>query len=639
MDQILYPILDLKQTISSNRLVGLWRLMNGFRLIYLGAVIALSVATLAQTSTNLLLKYFVDDILFQEQPAVPFYIVGLGFVGLAIFQGAFTYLSGKLAARSAQGIILRLRNYLFDHIQRLPFSYHDHTQTGDLVQRCSSDVDTIQRFFADQAIGVGRILLLFFINFVALFSLNTKLALFSLITTPIVLLISVFFFKKIHTAYEAHQEQEGELSTALQENLSGVRVVKAFARQSYEMDKFEKANQKQYELGRKLVFMHGSYWPIVETISGIQMLLIFFLGGMMVINGEITIGTYLAVAGLIIWIVWPMQNLGRLMVQTSMGLVSYTRVAEIITELQEKLNDVPLEQSDTPSQKVNQVTNGHKAPNGLHKNDKITGKNGYSLQSHFQEGGEPLLQGAVEFHQVSFKYDEHTPILQDITFKVEPGQTIALTGPTGSGKSSLISLLPRFYDRSEGMILLDSLPIESYPLHALRKHIGIVEQESFLFSRTIRDNIAYGVDREVSDLEIEYVAQAAAIHEVIMAFPKGYDTLVGEKGVTLSGGQKQRICIARTLLKNPPILIFDDAVSAVDTETEGLIHAALEQLRQNRTTFIIAHRMQTLMRADQILVLEQGKIVEQGSHLTLMAQDGIYRQTYQLQAQIEQASI
>ena len=590
-----YPSLDLKKTISTNRLVGLWRLLGGFRLIYLGAVVTLAIATTAKTVTYLLLRYFIDEALLAtpEQAAAPFWLIALGFVALAVLQGGFTFLSGKLAARSAEGAILRLRNYLFDHIQRLSFTYHDHAKTGELVQKCSSDVDMIRRFFAEQAIGVGRIGLLFIINFAALLLINVKLALLSLISTPIVVAISIYFFKKIYATYDAHQEQEGVLSTTLQENLSGVRVVKAFARQKFEIDKFEQQNSQQYNLGRKLTGLHSLFWPIVETISGIQMVLVFFVGALMAINGEITVGSYLAVAGLVIWIIWPMQQLGRLIVATSMGLVSYSRVAEIIREPAELLDEA-------------------------------------------RASAAKPVTGRLEFHNVSFEYDDHSRVLHNISFTVEPGETVALLGPTGSGKSSLVNLLPRFYDYTGGSILLDGVELRNYPKHALRRQIGIVEQEPFLFSRTVRENIAYGVDRAVTDEETEAAARAAAIHDVIMTFPDGYETLVGEKGVTLSGGQKQRVTIARTLLKDPAILIFDDAVSSVDTETETEIHAALERLRQGRTTFIIAHRIQTVMQADKILVLEQGRIVQQGAHQQLLAQEGIYRRIYQLQAQIEQ---
>ncbi len=587
----IYPPIDVKAALSENRLIGLWRLLAGFRGFYMLAILSLAVATGARSLTYMLLQYFVDDVLVQQLASTPLYAIALGFVGLAIVQGAFTFVSGKLAAHAAEGSILRLRNYLFDHLQRLSFSYHDKAQTGELVQRCSSDVDTIRRFFADQAIGVGRIGLLFAVNWAALLALNVKLAFLSVISMPLVLTLSVLFFRKIHAAYEAHQEQEGHLSTVLQENLSGVRVVKAFARQPFEVDKFETANWEQYERGKSLVRLHSYYWPLVETISGLQMITVFFVGALMAINGEITIGTYLAVAGLVIWIIWPMQNLGRLIVQTSMSLVSYTRVTEILTENQEVM--------DGGAFRPEQPVTGH-----------------------------------IAFKDVSFAYEGNAPVLRDISIEVEPGQTIALLGPTGSGKSSLINLLARFYDY-EGSIRLDGIELRDYARQQLREQIGIVEQEPFLFSRSIRENIAYGVHRPVSDDEIVTAAKAAAIHDVIMTFPEGYDTIVGEKGVTLSGGQKQRVTIARTLLKNPRILIFDDAVSAVDTETEAHIHAALERLAAGRTTFIIAHRIQTVMRADKIAVLDKGRVIQYGTHHNLMQQEGIYRKIYNLQAQVE----
>jgi ATP-binding cassette subfamily B protein len=389
----IYPQMDLKKTLSGNHLKGLWGLLEGFRHVYLLAVISLGIATMAQATTYLLLQYLVDEALLQQKATSPLYVFALGFIGLALVQGVFTFFSGRLAAHASEASILRLRNYLFDHIQRLSFSYHDKAKTGELVQRCSSDIDTIRRFYAEQAIGVGRIALLFTVNLIVLFSLNLKLGLLSVLSMPVVLLISIWFFRKIHNAYENHQEQEGLLSTVLQENLSGVRVVKAFARQSYESDKFEATNQEQYQRGKKLLKLHSYYWPIVETISGVQMLFIFFLGAIMAINGEITVGTYLAVAGLVIWIIWPMQNLGRLIVQTSMSLVSYGRVTEVLAVEQEK----------------------------------IEGGNLHPAQP---------IAGAIEFNQVSFAYEAEKAVLCDISFKVEPGQKIALLGPTGSGKSS-----------------------------------------------------------------------------------------------------------------------------------------------------------------------------------------------------------
>jgi ATP-binding cassette subfamily B protein len=583
---------DFKNAVSDNRLVGLWRMLTGFRLIYLGAVVGVGVAAVFRTGNYLLLRYFVDDVFAEEGFGRTLPLIAVGFVGLALVQGAFSFLSGTLAARTAEGITVRLRNYLFDHIQRLSFAYHDQTKTGELIQRATSDVDALRRFFADQAIGVGRIVLLFVINLTALLYLNVQLALISIAVVPLIVAMSLFFFKKVSQAYEAFQEQEAELSTTLQENLTGVRVVKAFARQSYEQDKFEQDNWEQFRRGRRLLMMHSLFWPVSDILCGAQMLGGFFAGALMAINGTITVGTYLAYVGLVVWIIWPMRNLGRLIVHMSTGLVSFGRVVAVIKEEREPL----IEGAYTPSGNV---------------------------------------KGQIVFRDVCFEYDAESSVLRGISFRCEPGQVVALLGSTGSGKTSLVNLLPRFYEYTSGSLTLDRVELKEYPRQFLRQQIGIVEQEPFLFSRTIRENVTYGVGRNVSDAEIEAAARAAAIHEVIRSFPEGYDTLVGEKGVTLSGGQKQRVAIARTLLKDPRILILDDATSSVDTETEGLIREALERLIQGRTSFVIAHRVQSVMNADLILVLDQGRIVQRGTHSELMAQEGMYRRIYDMQARIE----
>jgi ATP-binding cassette subfamily B protein len=567
-------------------------MMTGFYLTYLGATLSLALAAVSKTATYLLLRYYIDDVLGQGESAGTLLLIALGFVGLALFEGTFTFLSGRLAAQTAEGVVLRLRNYLFDHIQRLPFTYHDHAQTGELVQRSTSDVDALRRFFADQAIGVGRIVLLFSVNLAALLLLNWKLALFSVIVVPLVVVISIFFFKRVSKAYEAYQEQEATLSTTLQENLSGVRVVKAFARQAYERDRFETENWEKFRRGKRLLMMHSLYWPITDILCGFQMLAGFFVGALMAINGTISVGTYMAYAGMVIWIIWPMRNLGRLIVQMSTGMVSYGRVVEIIEEEREPL------------------TEGTYSSNGD-------------------------LRGELVFQDVCFEYDSNSPVLNEISYRCEPGQVVALLGSTGSGKTSLVNLLPRFYEYTGGSLTLDGVELMAYPREYLRQQIGIVEQEPFLFSRTIRENITYGVGRDVSRAEIEAAARAAAIHDVITTFPDGYNTLVGERGVTLSGGQKQRLVIARTLLKDPRILILDDATSSVDTETEGAIRGALERLMQGRTTFIIAHRIQSVMIADLILVLDKGRIVQMGTHQELVAQPGIYREIYDLQTRID----
>jgi ATP-binding cassette subfamily B protein len=312
----------------------------------------------------------------------------------------------------------------------------------------------------------------------------------------------------------------------------------------------------------------------------------------MALNNEITVGTYLAFTSLVVWIIWPMRGLGRLIVQTSTGMVSYERVAELLKHEREPL------------------TNGEYQP----------------------EGG---VKGEIIFDHVYFEYEENNPVLEDISFTCNPGDVIALLGSTGSGKTTLVNLLPRFYDANEGLITLDGVDLTKYSRKYLRSQIGIVEQEPFLFSRSIRENITYGVHREVTEQEIIQAAEFAAIHEVILEFPKGYDTLVGERGVTLSGGQKQRVAIARALLKNPGILILDDSTSSVDTETESQIRASLEHLMKNRTTFIIAHRIQSVMDANLILVFDKGRIIQKGTHQELMKTSGMYRNIFDIQTIID----
>lgn len=585
---------DFENITSESRLRGLWGLLGGFRLTYAGAIVTLGVATTARTATFLLIGYLVDQVLTRSDLLQVLPLVALGFILLALLQGVFTYLSGKFAARTAEGIALRLRNYLYDHIQRLSFAYHDHTPTGELIQRATSDVDAVRRFFSEQAIGIGRILLLFAINWIALWQLNAQLAAYSSVVVPVIMIISIFFFRRVSLAYESYQEQDAKLSTVLQENLTGVRVVKAFARQAYERDKFERDNVEKYIRGKRLLMMHALFWPVSDTLCNGQMIAGFTIGALMTINRAITLGEYVAYVGLVILLIWPMRELGRIVVQAATGMVSFGRVMEIIRQERE-----PIE------------------------------------KGQYSPAAGTRVRGAIEFRNVGFEYEKDNRVLSDISFRAEPGQVIALLGPTGSGKTSLVNLLPRFYEYTRGSLTLDGIELEQFPRQFLRQQIGIVEQEPFLFSRTIRENITYGVGREVPDKEVETAARAAAIHDVILEFPDGYNTLVGEKGITLSGGQKQRVAIARSLLKNPRILILDDSTSSVDTETEAAIRDALEVLLRGRTTFVIAHRIQSVMGADLILVLEGGRIVQRGKHEELLAEEGMYRRIYDLQTRIE----
>jgi ATP-binding cassette subfamily B protein len=585
--------MNLREILSDNAFAGLFRLMRDYRLLYLGATLSLGFAAAARSGTYLLLGRFADNLLSGTLIAETLSLLALSFVGLAAVTGAFTFISGALAARTSESIAQRLRDFIFDHIQRLSFSYHDQTKTGDLIQRATSDIEAVRNFFATQAIGIGRIILLFIVNLIVLLTLNWQLALYSIIIVPFTVALSVIFFSRVSKAYEAYQEQDAVLSSMLQENLTGVRVVKAFARQSFERDKYETQNWEKFVRGRRLLLMHSLYWPVSDILTGGQMLAGFYIGANMAINGDISVGTYLSYAGMLIWIIWPIRNMGRLIVQMSAGLVSFKRITKVIQQEREPL------------------TVGDYIPKSK------------------------IVRGKFTFQKVCFAYDTNEVVLKDISFRCDPGQIIALLGSTGSGKSTLANLLPRFYEYTEGSITLDNIELKRYPRQFLRSQIGIVEQEPFLFSRSIRENIIYGIDREVSEEEVQAAARAAAVHEAITGFSEGYDTLVGEKGVTLSGGQKQRVAIARTIIKNPSILILDDATSSVDVETESEIRAALENLMHNRTTFIIAHRIQSVIAADKIVVLDQGRILQIGTHEDLLTQTGAYRQIYDIQTRIE----
>ncbi len=588
------PPLDFKHVVAQGRVAGLWRLLSGYRLLYVWANVAVGFAAASRTAFYYLIQYFVDDVLTQADIGNRLPWIALAFLGLALMEGAFTFLSGRWAAAAAEGITIRLRDYLYDHIQRLSFAYHDKTPTGELIQRVTSDVDALRRFFAEEGIGAGRIAFLFIVNFIAIMTLSPRLAWSSVLLMPLVFAVSIWFFRRIEQLYEKFQEQEAKLSTVLQENLTGIRVVKAFARQQYEQEKFNKENKERFHRGQRLLLWHAVFWPITDIVVGAQMLYGFYVGATMAIAGEITIGTYLAYVGLLIWLIWPLRNLGRLIVQMSMGVVSFSRVAEIIRQEREPL-----------------------------------------LEGTYQP--QAPLPGEIIFDDVSFAYaPEEAVVLHNINFTLPAGQILAITGSTGSGKSTLVNLLLRFYDYSSGRILLDGVELREYPRRTLRQQIGLVQQEPFLFSRTIRENIMYGVERTVTEEEMIAAAQAAAIHDVILTFPEGYNTLVGERGVTLSGGQKQRVTLARTFLKNPRILILDDATSSVDTETEAAIRDALLQLMPGRTTIIIAHRVQTLMQANQVLVLDKGRMAQYGSPTELLAQPGSFQRLYDLQSRIEE---
>lgn len=579
---------------------ALWRALDDLRPIYLLAVALLAVALSARSGTFLLLRAFVDDVLVASvsgpvaDAAARTWTTALVFVALAIVLAVLTLIADALAARAAETTAERIRNGLHAHLLLLPFGYHDAASTGDLVQRATSDVDGVRRTLHKHTIGVGRVLLLFTVNVAALLAMNPMLTLVSLPAVPLNILLSFLFHKRISRSYEAMQAQDARMTTVLQENASGVRVVKAFARQEHEIDKFDVENRRRRRRALHLVNLHAGFWPASDMLGGTQMLVGLVVGATMAIAGTITIGTFVAYSGLIVWIIWPLRELGRLVVEVSKGAVSADRIGAVLRNEPELL-----EEKDEPD------------PRNIE------------------------LSGEVSYESVSLRYPgapaDGAPVLEEVSFRCRAGEVVALLGHTGSGKTSVVNLLPRFYDYQEGSIELDGRRLESIPKRVLRQQIGTVDQEPLLFSASVRDNITYGVTRTVTDADVVAAAQAAAIHDVIDQLPDGYDTIVGERGVTLSGGQRQRVTIARTILRDPAILILDDSTSSVDIETEARIWSALQELMRGRTTFIIAHRVQSLMRADQILVMARGRVVQSGSHADLLAGGGLYRELYQLQ--------
>jgi ATP-binding cassette subfamily B protein len=546
---------------------------------------------LAVTATQMVVPTVIGKVIdFGLSGGEPRYlaIAGLVILGVGALRMALSFSQRYLGAWIAQHVSFDLRNKLYNHIQHLSFSYHDHTQTGQLINRCIEDVSSIQQFTGSGMVELVQITLLISGVTGLLFWLNPKLAAISLSPLIPLLFITFRFGERVGEMFYAIDQAIGTLAARLQENVSGVQVIRAFARENYEINRFDKANREVYDTRVYVLHAWSSIMPTSHFLVALSTILILWFGGNMVLRGEITLGEMVAFNGYLLMVaeparqmVWLVNNAG----EASAGLKRAFHILETPAEITSPPNAVVL----------------------------------------------PPLSGRVEFRNVSFRYPgRERCVLREINITAEPNQIIALIGATGSGKTSLVSLIPRFYDVSEGAVLVDGYDVRQVDLPSLRRQIGIVLQTSLLFSVSIRDNIAYGRP-DASLEEIVAAAKAAQAHDFILEMPEGYDTVVGERGVTLSGGQRQRVAIARALLLDPRILILDDSTSSVDTQTERLIQQALDTLMEGRTTFVIAQRLSTVRRADQILVLEDGRIVECGTHEDLLARGGLYREIYELQ--------
>ena len=489
-------------------------------------------------------------------------------------------------AKGCEGVIVRLRDRLFGHIQKLPYEWHSSHQTGDIIQRCTSDVDVVRNFLIDQLLEMIRTVFLIVISLVLMFSMNVPLSLIALAFIPVVMLYSGLFFNKIGRRFQQADETEGELTAMAQENFTGVRVVRAFGREKFEIDRFEKKNNQFADMWIRLGHVLGLYWGIGDFFSNLQVMIIVVAGCFQASIGQLTDGEFLAFVAYNAMLVWPVRNFGRILSELSKTKISIGRLLEILKAQPEK---------DAPNAQT------------------------------------PPMDGDIVFRDVSFRYNGNREVLQNINLTIPAGSTFGILGSTGSGKSTLFYLLDRLYELKpeDGTITIGGVDIREISLDWLRGHIGIVLQEPFLFSKTIRETISDGAaTRELE--QVRYSARLAAIDDTILSFSEGYDTMIGERGVTISGGQKQRVAIARMLMQNTPIKIFDDSLSAVDMETDAKIREAIQH-QVTGTTIIIAHRITTLMNADCIAVMDKGRVVQLGTHEQLLQKDGIYRRIYEAQ--------
>ena len=555
------------------------------------AYVGMLIGTISKLFIPQAVKNAIDNGLSADNPAVLFQSGGV-ILAVALVSGVVSYLFFYFGHWLSHRVAYDLRNDFYNNVQRLPFSFHDTAHTGDLMSRATSDIRETEFFVGIRFAELVSITLTITGVVIAMFLQNARLALIGLLPVPILAFATIRFGSIVRPMFKQIQQILGELSTKMQESLTGVRVVKAFAREPHELEKFDDKNEAWFDKRSSLVIVWANNWPFFTFLIGCSVFLLLWFGGPMALNDEITVGVLFAMISYVLLLQAPIQSMGFIVNLAATAGASAGRVFEIM----DQQNDV----ADRPNAK-------------------------------------PLIhiKGDVRFEDVSFGYTNEQTVLNNINFTVKAGERVGLVGPTGSGKSTIINLLPRFYEQSDGRILIDDTDTRDATAHSLRNNIGIVLQDSFLFGSTIAENIAYGREDATLD-EIVSAAKAARAHKFIVEFPDGYDTIVGERGVTLSGGQKQRVAIARTLLTDPRILILDDAMSSVDTETEHIIQHALDKLMEGRTTFIIAQRLGSLKDADKIFVLDKGRIVQRGTHDELLQTAGLYREIYDLQLRYQE---
>jgi ATP-binding cassette subfamily B protein len=591
-----------------NKLSLMLRFLKGSRLTYTGALLAVIGNVALAATVPMVIRITLDSILGDVPLVLPAFLMNLVerfggieqirqnlwillviLVSLTLLQGAMQFGRTKLSALTGENSSKRMRDRVFLHVLRQPYDYHVKSQTGDIIQRCTSDIETAQNFIANRSVEAISIVTQVIVVLVILFSMNVPCTIISVLLIPVILILTVRFFRSMMTIFLETDESEGVMSATLQENLTGVRVVKAFAAQQFEIEKFDESSCRYRDNIMKIVRLMADFWSMSDLLCMLQLAIVILAGTWLTASGYITLGVMVAFTTYAGMLIWPIRGLGQMMGFMGQAFVALTRIQEILNSHQE---DYDAGQADVP------------------------------------------LRGSIRFQDVKFGYSASKPILDGLSFDVKPGTTTAILGATGSGKSSLVHLLLRLYDYQDGSITIDGVELSTISRAWIRRNVGMVLQEPFLFSRNIRENIRVGRPG-ASDDDVQTAAKIACVDEAITEFDAGYDTVVGERGVTLSGGQRQRVAIARTILRDVPILIFDDSLSAVDTETDASIRAALKSRRQGTTTLIISHRITTLAEADQILVLDQGCIVQRGTHDELIRQEGHYKQIWDIQSSME----
>lgn len=534
------------------------------------------------------LSSWVTQAQIQADPTHYLWLAAISVLVVAVLRGVCSYWQRLTMAKGSEGFVKGIRDSLFDHIQHLSFQWHTAHSTGDMIQRCTSDVDVIRNFVCNQLVSVFRTVFLIVLYVSIMFTMNVQLTLLTIAFIPLVGISSGLFYRLISKRFQAADEAEGALTTCVQENLTGVRVVRAFGRERYEIDRFDGKNDHYADLWIRLGRLMSVYWASGTVMTCVQVMAVIVMGTVLTVRGDMTLGSFLVFVSYNSTLVWPIRNLGRVLSDMSKAGVSLDRVGYILKAPREQ--DLPEAVAEVP-------------------------------------------QGDIVFEHVSFGYEEQE-VLRDVSFTIQQGSTFAILGGTGSGKSTLVHLIDRLYDLQEGQgsISIGGTDIRRLQREQLRSQIGLVLQEPFLFSKTIAENIAAtkpGASREA----LRSAASIACVDEAITDFPEGYDTVIGERGVTLSGGQKQRVAIARMLMQQAPVMIFDDSLSAVDAETDAKIRAALRKNLGGTTVILISHRVTTLMQADRILVLEHGRVADMGTHAELIARPGIYQDIYHIQMQ------